>query len=68
MPVNFREEFEKLSPAARRRIEKRAAEIRAEEMSLRDLRKARKLTQGEGDGRRCSHHRGVSGSSAGFAI
>src|SRR2546430_15431058 len=45
MPVNFREELEKLSPAARRRVEKRAAEIRAEEMSLRDLRKARKLTQ-----------------------
>jgi len=45
MSVNIREKFEKLSPAARRRIEKRAAEIRAEEMSLRDLRKARKLTQ-----------------------
>src|SRR5882724_9331871 len=45
MPVNFRDEFEKLSPAARKRVEARAAEIRAEEMSLRDLRKARKLTQ-----------------------
>jgi len=45
MPVNFREELEKLSPAARKRVEARAAEIRAEQMSLRDLRKARKLTQ-----------------------
>src|SRR5256885_11420678 len=45
MPVNFREELEKLSPAARKRVEARAAEIRAEEMSLRDLRKARKLTR-----------------------
>ncbi|HWZ99518.1 MAG TPA: XRE family transcriptional regulator [Candidatus Dormibacteraeota bacterium] len=45
MSVNIREEFEKLSPEARKRVEKRAAEIIAEEMSLRDLRKARKLTQ-----------------------
>ena len=45
MSVNIREKFEKLSPAARKRVENRAAEIMAEEMSLRDLRKARKLTQ-----------------------
>jgi len=34
-----------LSPAERKKVEERAAEIMAEEMSLRDLRKARKLTQ-----------------------
>ena len=45
MPVNVRMKIEKLNAAQRRRIEKRAAELIAEEMSLRDLRKARKLTQ-----------------------
>jgi DNA-binding XRE family transcriptional regulator len=45
MPVNVNEIIRKLSPAERRRVEDRAAEIIAEEMSLRDLRKARKLTQ-----------------------
>ncbi|HKW61386.1 MAG TPA: helix-turn-helix domain-containing protein [Candidatus Acidoferrum sp.] len=45
MPVNVNEIIRKLSPAGRKRVEDRAAEIIAEEMSLRDLRKARKLTQ-----------------------
>jgi transcriptional regulator with XRE-family HTH domain len=45
MPVNVNEIIRKLSPAERKRVEDRAAEIIAEEMSLRDLRKARKLTQ-----------------------
>ena len=34
-----------LDPARRRRIEDRAAELIAEEMTLRELRKARALTQ-----------------------
>ena len=34
-----------LSPSRRRRIEERARDLIAEEMSLRDLRKAREQTQ-----------------------
>jgi transcriptional regulator with XRE-family HTH domain len=45
MPVNVNEIIRKLSPAERKKVEDRAAEIIAEEMSLRDLRKARRLTQ-----------------------
>jgi DNA-binding XRE family transcriptional regulator len=45
MSVNVNEVIRKLSPADRKKVEDRAAEINAEEMSLRDLRKARKLTQ-----------------------
>lgn len=45
MPVNIRQKIAKLSAAQRKKVEGRAAEIIAEEMSLRDLRKARKLTQ-----------------------
>ena len=45
MPVNVNEIIQKLSPAKRKKVEDRAAEVIAEEMSLRDLRKARKLTQ-----------------------
>lgn len=45
MPVNVNEILRKLSLAERKKVEDRAAEIIAEEMSLRDLRKARKLTQ-----------------------
>jgi transcriptional regulator with XRE-family HTH domain len=45
MPVNVNEIIRKLSPAERKKVEHRAAEIIAEEMSLRDIRKARKLTQ-----------------------
>src|SRR5436305_13729690 len=45
MPVNVNEIIRKLSPAERKKVEERAAEIMAEEMSLRDLRRARKLTQ-----------------------
>ncbi len=45
MSVNVNEIIRKLNPAERKKIEDRAAEIIAEEMSLRDLRKARKLTQ-----------------------
>jgi hypothetical protein len=43
MSVNVNEVIRKLSPAERKKVEDRAAEIIAEEMSLRDLLKARKL-------------------------
>src|ERR1700719_877649 len=45
MPVDVNDKISKLSPALRKKVEARAAELIAEEMSLRDLRKARKLTQ-----------------------
>jgi len=45
MPVNVRDKIEKLNVAQQKKVEDRAAELIAEEMSLRDLRKARKLTQ-----------------------
>ena len=45
MSVNIRYKIEKLNAAQRKKVEDRAAEVIAEEMSLRDLRKARKLTQ-----------------------
>jgi DNA-binding XRE family transcriptional regulator len=45
MSVNVRAKIEKLNVARRKKVEERAAELIAEEMSLRDLRKARKLTQ-----------------------
>jgi DNA-binding XRE family transcriptional regulator len=45
MSVNIRDKIGKLNAAQRKKVEARAAELIAEEMSLRDLRKARKLTQ-----------------------
>jgi DNA-binding XRE family transcriptional regulator len=45
MPVNIRTKLQKLNSVQRKKIRARATEIIAEEMSLRDLRKARKLTQ-----------------------
>jgi len=45
MAVNVEEKIRKLSPARRRKVEARAAELIAEEMTLRELRKARRLTQ-----------------------
>ncbi|MFY9805121.1 MAG: XRE family transcriptional regulator [Candidatus Acidiferrales bacterium] len=45
MTVKVHEIIRKLNPAERKKVEDRAAEIVADEMSLRDLRKARKLTQ-----------------------
>ncbi len=45
MPVNVNDKIRKLSPAQRKKVEARAAELIAEEMTLRELRKARKLTQ-----------------------
>lgn len=43
MSVNVNEIILKLSPPERKKVEDRAAKIITEEMSLRDLRKARML-------------------------
>ncbi len=45
MTVSLDEMMAELDPERRRKIEERAAELIAEEMTLRELRKARKLTQ-----------------------
>jgi transcriptional regulator with XRE-family HTH domain len=45
MSVNIRKKIGRLNATQRKKVEERAAELIAEEMSLRDLRKARKLTQ-----------------------
>ncbi len=45
MPTNVDDIIKKLSPAQRKKVEARAAQIIAEEMTLRELRHARKLTQ-----------------------
>src|SRR5271165_3835283 len=45
MPTNVNDIIKKVSAAQRKRVEARAAELVAEEMSLRELRRAHKLTQ-----------------------
>jgi len=45
MAVNVNEKIRKLRPAQRKKVEARAAELIAEEMTLRELHRARKLTQ-----------------------
>jgi DNA-binding XRE family transcriptional regulator len=45
MSVDIRKKIGELSRAQRKKVEARAAELVAEEMNLRQLRKARKLTQ-----------------------
>ena len=45
MPTNVNDKIRKLSFAQRKRIEARATQLIAEEMTLRELRHARKLTQ-----------------------
>ena len=45
MPRNVDDIMKGLSPERRKKIEARAAELIAEEMTLRELRHARKLTQ-----------------------
>jgi transcriptional regulator with XRE-family HTH domain len=45
MPTNVNDIIKKLPAARRKKIEARAAELIAEEMTLRELRKARKRTQ-----------------------
>lgn len=45
MPTNVDDIIRKLGPVQRKKVEARAAELIAEEMTLRELRHARKLTQ-----------------------
>jgi DNA-binding XRE family transcriptional regulator len=45
MPTNVEDKIGKLSGARRKKVEARAAVLIAEEMTLRELRRARKLTQ-----------------------
>jgi transcriptional regulator with XRE-family HTH domain len=45
MPRNIDNIIKNLTPAQRKRVEKRAAALIAEEMTLCELRRARKLTQ-----------------------
>ena len=45
MGLNVEDVIAGLDPARRRKVEEMAAELIAEEMTLRELRKARKLTQ-----------------------
>lgn len=45
MPTNVNDVIARLSPVQRKKVEARAAELIAEEMTLRELRRARKLTQ-----------------------
>ena len=45
MPTNVDTIIGKLGPAQRKKVEARAAQLIAEEMTLRELRHARKLTQ-----------------------
>jgi DNA-binding XRE family transcriptional regulator len=45
MPTNVNRIINRLSAAQRKKVEARAAELIAEEMTLRELRRARKLTQ-----------------------
>jgi DNA-binding XRE family transcriptional regulator len=45
MPITLKDKMKGLSPAHRKKVEARAARLIAEEMTLRELRHARKLTQ-----------------------
>lgn len=45
MPTNVNNIIRKLTPAQRKKVEARAAQLIAEEMTLCELRRARKLTQ-----------------------
>ncbi len=45
MATNVNDIIKRLSPAQRKKVEVRTAELIAEEMTLRELRKARRLTQ-----------------------
>src|SRR6266849_1570760 len=45
MPIPLKDKMKELSPAQRKKVEARAADLIAEEMTLRELRHARKLTQ-----------------------
>ena len=43
--MNVEDKIRKQDPTQRKRVEMRTAELIAEEMTLRELRKARKLTE-----------------------
>ena len=45
MPTNINSKIRNLSAVQRKKVEARAAQLITEEMSLRELRQARKLTQ-----------------------
>ena len=45
MSRNVNDIIDKLNPAQRKKVETRAAQLIADEMTLRELRRARKLTQ-----------------------
>ncbi len=45
MAVNIDDKIKKLNPDQRKKVEARAADLMAEEMTLRELRHTRKLTQ-----------------------
>jgi hypothetical protein len=45
MPINVHDKISKLHSIQRKKVEERAAELTAEELSLRDLRRAGELTQ-----------------------
>jgi len=45
MPRNVNDVIRKLSPARRKKVERRSAQLMAEEMTLRQLRHACRLTQ-----------------------
>ena len=45
MAINVEDKIRKLGAAQRKKVEARAAELIAQEMTLRELRKARQLTQ-----------------------
>jgi len=45
MPKNVNDIINQLGPAQRRKVEARAARLVAEEMTLQELRRARKITQ-----------------------
>ena len=45
MPVDVNDKISKLSPSLRKKVKARTAELIAEEMTLRELRKVHKLTQ-----------------------
>ena len=55
MALNVEDKIATLDPARRRKVEDRAAELIAEEMTLRELRKALQLTQA-----RVAHQLGIS--------
>ncbi|HOZ46640.1 MAG TPA: helix-turn-helix transcriptional regulator [Candidatus Hydrogenedentes bacterium] len=45
MPTNIDNKIQSLRPAQRKKVEDRARQLIVEEMTLRELRRARKLTQ-----------------------